>query len=77
MGGSLLDAIRAQTDAEQGMIARQGRLTEISEGLERVSNDLAEIDAVLSALRQQRADLKQAVDGQQSVASSAAESGST
>ena len=58
---------RTQTDAEQGMIARQGRLTEISEGLERVSNDLAEVDAVLSALRQQRADLEQAIDGQQEV----------
>ena len=58
---------RTQTDAEQGMIARQGRLTEISEGLEKVSNDLAEVDEVLSALRQQRADLEQAIDGQQEV----------
>ena len=58
---------RTQTDAEQGMIARQGRLTEISEGLERVSSNLAEVDAVLSALRQQRADLEQAIDGQQEV----------
>ena len=62
---------RTQTDAEQGMIARQGRLTEISEGLERVSNNLAEVDAVLSALRQQRADLEQAIDGQQEVLQSA------
>ena len=58
---------RTQTDAEQGMIARQGRLTEISEGLEKVSNDLAEVDEVLSTLRQQRADLEQAIDGQQEV----------
>ncbi len=58
---------RTQTDAEQGMIARQGRLTEISESLEKVSGNLAEVDETLSALRQQRADLEQAIDSQQEV----------
>ena len=58
---------RTQTDAEQGMIARQGRLTEISEALENVSRALAEVDETLTSLRQQRADAEQAIDGQQEV----------
>ncbi len=62
---------RTQTDAEQGMIARQGRLTEISEALEKVSRDLAEVDETLTTLRQQRTDLEQAIDGQQEVLQSA------
>ena len=62
---------RTQTDAEQGMIARQGRLTEITETLEKVSSNLAEVDETLATLRQQRADLEQAIDGQQEVLQSA------
>ena len=62
---------RTQADAEQGMIARQSRLTEITETLEEVSSNLAEVDETLSALRQQRADLEQAIDGQQEVLQSA------
>ena len=62
---------RTQTDAEQGMIARQGRLTEINEALEKVSSNLAEVDETLATLRQQRADLEQAIDGQQEVLQSA------
>ena len=62
---------RTQTDAEQGMIARQGRLTEITEALEKVSNDLAKVDETLATLRQQRADREQAIDSQQEVLQSA------
>ncbi len=62
---------RTQTDAEQGMIARQGRLTEISEALEKVSSNLDEVDETLTALRQQRAELEQAIDAQQEVLQSA------
>ena len=62
---------RTQTDAEQGMIARQSRLTEIAETLEKVSSNLAEVDETLATLRQQRADLEQAIDGQQEVLQSA------
>jgi len=56
---------RTQADAEQGMIARQGRLTEISERLEKVSTALAEVDKSLLSLRQQRADLEQDIDVRQ------------
>ena len=62
---------RTQTDAEQGMIARQSRLTEIAETFEKVSSNLAEVDETLATLRQQRADLEQAIDGQQEVLQSA------
>ena len=62
---------RTQTDAEQGMIARQGRLTEITEALEKVSNGLTKVDETLATLRQQRADREQAIDSQQEVLQSA------
>lgn len=62
---------RTQADAEQGMIARQGRLAEITDSLERVSSSLAKVDDTLGTLRQQRADLEQGIDGQQEVMQSA------
>ena len=62
---------RTQADAEQGMIARQGRLAEITDALERVSSSLAKVDDTLGTLRQQRADLEQGIDGQQEVLQSA------
>ena len=58
---------RTQSDAEQGMIARQSRLAEISAALDKVSSELNEVDETLTSLRQQRADLEQAIDGQQEV----------
>lgn len=66
VGGSWMRS-RTQADAEQGMIARQGRLAEITKTLEKVSSELTEVDEHLVSLRQQRADLEQAIDGQQEV----------
>ena len=58
---------KTQADAEQGMIARQGRLSEVAEALDEVSKKLVAVDEALDSLRQQRADLEHAVDGQQQV----------
>ena len=58
---------RTQADAEQGMIARQGRLAEIVKEFERVSTQLAEVDEALETLRRNRADAEQAIDSQQEI----------
>ena len=58
---------RTQADAEQGMIARQGRLAAIIQEFERVSTQLAEVDESLETLRRNRADAEQAIDTQQEI----------
>ena len=65
MGRETLDALRGETDAEEGIIARQAQLNAVSQAFEDASRALEETDSHIEELRAKRTETERTIDANQ------------